>query len=519
MNKLFLWAKTPQATAWWAAVLALATGMLVSPGDAWGQGSGSLWGGFAGDSHHTATSTVASQALNRIRWQTSVDLNPQYSGTNLLIHYGSPLVTTSNTVIVPVKTGATGGFCVEARSGTDGSLLWKKASNYLLPPHNWTPSYGPALTPSGRLYFPGPGGTVHFRDQPDAATGPSGRLAFYGIANYNAHPLPYIRNVMINTPITSDSAGNIFFGFQVLGTTPLSLQSGIARIDANGAGSWISASAAVADPAITKVVHNSAPALANDQGTLYVAVSNSTGTGFGVGYLVALDSQTLAPLGKVRLKDVLSGADAFLPENGTASPTIGPDGEVYFGVLENPLRSNHFRGWLLHFNAALTQAKIPGAFGWDDTASIVPAAAVPSYAGPSTYLLMTKYNNYAGAGGDGVNKVAVLDPNTSFVDPVSGATVMSEVLTVVGPTPDPTPNYPNAVREWCINTAVVDPSTKSVLVNNEDGKLYRWNLTTNTLTQPITLTQGIGEAYTPTLIGADGTVYAINNAILFAVGQ
>ncbi len=35
----------------------------------------------------------------------------------------------------------------------------------------------------------------------------------------------------------------------------------------------------------------------------------------------------------------------------------------------------------------------------------------------------------------------------------------------------------------------------------------------------ITLSGGIGEAYTPTVIGADGTVYAINNAVLSAVGQ
>src|SRR5262249_43351139 len=76
-----------------------------------------------------------------------------------------------------------------------------------------------------------------------------------------------------------------------------------------------------------------------------------------------------------------------------------------------------------------------------------------------------------------------------------------------------------AVREWCINTAVVDPATDSVLANSEDGTLYRWNLASNSFTQAVTLTTGIGEAYTPTFIGADGTVYAINNAILFAVGQ
>jgi hypothetical protein len=96
---------------------------------------------------------------------------------------------------------------------------------------------------------------------------------------------------------------------------------------------------------------------------------------------------------------------------------------------------------------------------------------------------------------------------------------MQEVLTILGPTPDPAlPNLPGAVYEWCINSAAVDPFQKSALVNSEDGNLYRWDFTTNTFTQKIRLTSGIGEAYTPTLIGADGTVYAINDATLFAVG-
>src|SRR5262245_35162498 len=107
-----------------------------------------------------------------------------------------------------------------------------------------------------------------------------------------------------------------------------------------------------------------------------------------------------------------------------------------------------------------------------------------------------------------------------MLDLISGAQVMREVLTVVGPTPDDDlrPLWPNAVREWCINTGVVDPSTKSILMNNEDGKLYRWSMSTGTLTESIALTAGLGQAYTPTLMGPDGTVYAINDAILFAVG-
>jgi len=74
------------------------------------------------------------------------------------------------------------------------------------------------------------------------------------------------------------------------------------------------------------------------------------------------------------------------------------------------------------------------------------------------------------------------------------------------------------VREWCINSAAVDPVSGAILANSEDGKLYRWDLTTNTLGPGITLSPGIGEAYTPTVIGPDGTVYAINWAILNAVG-
>ena len=56
-----------------------------------------------------------------------------------------------------------------------------------------------------------------------------------------------------------------------------------------------------------------------------------------------------------------------------------------------------------------------------------------------------------------------------------------------------------------------------MLANNEDGKMYRWDLASNTLSETIMLTAGLGEAYTPTLIGVDGTVYAINNATLFAI--
>jgi hypothetical protein len=475
------------------------------------------WRDYAHDAQHSAVSAVASVPLSHIYWQTPVDLNPQYSGGELLIHYGSPLITASNTVIVPVKTGASGGFRIEAHSGTNGALKWMQSTDYVLPPHNWTPSFSGTLTLSNRLYFPGGGGTVYYCDSPDSTNAPViGQIAFYGLTNYLASTNAYLSNVFIDTPITSDQNGNIFFGFQVTGSTPLSLTSGVARIDVSGTGIWISASAAANDSGIIKVAQNCAPALSSDGTTLYIAVNSANGDYGNYGYLLALNSTNLSLLAKVRLKDVLSPSnDASVPDDGTASPTIGPDGDVYYGVLENPPGENHYRGWLLHFNSSLTQTNTPGAFGWDDTASIVSTSLVASYHGSSPYLLMTKYNNYADAGGNGSNKIAILDPDATETDPVSGATTMNEVLTVLGSTPNP----PLAgVKEWCINSAAVDPFTKSVLANNEDGNLYRWDLTSNTLTQAVTLTSGIGEAYTPTLIGVDGTVYAVNNAILFAVG-
>lgn len=476
------------------------------------------WSGHGHDPQHSGLSAVASQPLDRIRWQTPVDLDPQYTGTTLYIHYGSPLITRQNTVILPVKTGATDGFRIEARAGADGALIWSQATDYTLPPHGWIPPCGPALTPKNRLWFPGAGGTVRFRDTPDAATGATGQVAFYGLANYQAATATFDANVQISTPMTTDRYGNVFFGFQVTGATTPALVSGLARIAEDGTGTWVAASTAATDPAITKVVMNCAPALSNDHRTLYVAVSFANGQG---GYLTALDSRTLAPLAEVRLRDVLAPAnDARLLDDGTAAPTVGPDGDVYFGTFEYSYGTNHYRGWLQHFDATLTQTKTPGAFGWDTTASIVPASLVASYQGTSPYLLLTKYNSYAGAGGGGRNKLALLDPHATMTDPETGATVMSEVLSILGPMPDAEyPGVPGAVREWCVNTVAIDPINKCATVPNEDGKIYRWDFATNTLIQSLTLTPGIGQAYTPTVLGVDGTVYAIANAILFAIGQ
>jgi hypothetical protein len=481
------------------------------------------WTTFGGNAQHTGVSTTAAQPLSAVRWSTPLDLAP--SGN--LIHYGSPVITPANTVIIPVRTGARDAYRLDARKGLDGSLLWSAETDYVPPPHSWTPSYSPALAAGGRIWYAGAGGTVHFRDNLDASVASnSGRVAFYGLAAYQSDRSSFDAAVFVNTPITADANGNIYFGFRTTEDATLGLKSGIARVDAAGNGTWVPGFAISGDAAASLVPHQAAPTLSNDGNTLYVVVA-----GTGTAYLAGLDPATLAvraaspgvPM-RVALKDPrAAGGDAFVSDNSSASPMVGPDGDVYYGVLGNPF--NGSRGWLLHYSPDLRTTKTPGAFGWDNTAAVVPAGAVPSYSGSSSYLVFSKYNDYAGFdGGSGVNRIAVLDPNATMIEPhasSNGLLVMNVVLAIAGPTPDPeqAQQFPGAVVEWCINAAAVDPITKAVFANSEDGKVYRWDLATNTLSQAVTLSPGAFEAYTSTQIGPDGTVYATNSAILNAVGS
>ncbi len=474
-----------------AVLAALVTGLLSTPMEA-------QWNGHAGDAQHTGLSSVASQPLNVVRWTAPVDEEPP--AEPILIHYGSPVITLANTVVVPVR-GAGGVYCVDARRGSDGSLLWDVMTDYANAnaTGGWVPSFSPTLVPSGRLYYQGIGGTVYRVDDPNAGVVAPVQMSF--LSDYAANKAAYDSSVFISTPLTSDAAGNIYFGYEATAGAPGGLTSGIARIAPDGTATSISADVAsgVVGASGLRLGTNCAPALSLDGSKLYVGLNGTTD------YLAAIDSITLAPQYHVALDGTISDA-------GTSSPTIGPDGDVYFGVLPG----YHFRGELRHYSADLAQTFTSGSFGWDETVSIVPASMVPSYSGASDYLLFSKYNDYKQVGGTGINQLAILDPNDTQIDPVIGQPVMKEVLKVDGVTPDPTLPF---VREWCINTAAVDPFTNSVLVNSEDGRLYRWDLVTNTFTESIEL-QALGafEAYTPTVIGPDGTTYAINKSVLFAVG-
>ncbi len=161
---------------------------------------GQSWTGYGHDAQHTGDSMVASQALNKIKWSASIDTVLQGASGPLLIHYGTPVITASNTVLVAQRTSSGNSYQVNAFSGSAGTPLYTLSTAYTPPPHSWIPSFGTALGLGSRYFYPGPGGTVLYRDTPDSVTGNSGQLALYGLSMYQANQSQFDGNVMISTP-------------------------------------------------------------------------------------------------------------------------------------------------------------------------------------------------------------------------------------------------------------------------------------------------------------------------------
>jgi len=602
------------------------------------------WNNFGGNAQHTDVAQVAAQPIDHLLWEVPLDLAPWGA-----IHYGDPIFTANNVVVVPIKVtwgannqGLTNFFEVGINDVT-GALLWSTAptgsitgatnvgntivittnntnglvsgdsvtigdmngdtaantgssnktfvisnvtsnsftldnvtgngtytgggmwvlststsasTSYIEPSYSWLPPDQAAYDPiSDRVYFPGPGGTIDYISNPDTATGvvTPVQVAFYGTSNYTANESAYNASIYINTPLTVDTLGNVYFGYEVTGSNPSGItKGGIARISASGAVTYESAFAAAdtdgqtpTDDGNWTAALGSAPALSNDGSMLYIGVDDGgyslSSGGEHNSYLVGLNSTTLAPVYSVHLLDPTTGSGvpssgvqttgngAGLIDQSSASPMVAPDGSVFFGVFGYNYDGS--RGSLLHFSGSLATEYAPGAFGWDDTASIIPTSMVPSYTGTSAYLILSKYNNYdvgGTDGGNGVNEIAILDPYATQPDPNydpeptgQPMQVMKQIMTLASPSPDKNAinsGYQDGVREWCTNGTAVDPATDSIFVNNEDGYTYQWNLGTNTITNAVEVTKGYGVPYTPTAISPNGEVFSDNGGTLFALG-
>jgi hypothetical protein len=501
-----------------ALALVALTGGHAGPAQARGTAPQPAWAGFAADAQHAGVAAASPQPLDHVHWQARVDHHPQYSGgEGPFSHYGSPMITSTNTVVVPTRLGARAGFQLRAYAGSDGSRKWRLPTDYTLPAGvslRFPPPLPATLVDDTHVAVAAAGGTLLIRSGVDRAHGRLQRVAFYGLGHYRAHRAAYRADVQITTPLTTGPDGSLSFGYSATRRTPGQLRSGVARISPSGRGSWVAARDLAGAQRSSRIALSGAPALSPDGTTGYVAVVSGQHA-----RLVGFDTDTLQPRYRHHLVDPGTGTPATVLAESSATPTVGPDGDVFFGVLENPLGQHDDRGWLLHFDGTLSQVRTPGSFGWDQTVSVVPAASVPSYVGGSSYLLVSKYNNYLlGPHGDGRNRLALLDPHADQPDRFSDVRVLREVRTVLSPRhPPKTP--PGTRYEWCINSIAVDPTTGSAIANNEDGHLYRWDLETGQLTDHLRLNGPRGQAYTSTVIGPDGTAYAIQNAVLYAVGR
>jgi hypothetical protein len=516
--------------------------------------SAQQWGMYGGNPQHTGEVPNGVQTMNSILWQTPIDLSPPYNGGDLLVHYGCPTISTGGTVVLAVRNGGTNGFPtsndtyqIEGHSIVDGSTIYTQTSDYVdWMSHDWTPVMATAIDSNDVLYYPGAGGTIYQRSSANSASATTTQFCFYGLSNYQANPTAFNNAVQIDTPIVVDSSNNIYFGFYVdssfytdSNNTP-GLKNGIAKITSTGVATWVAIDSVTGDTG-DEIQTNCEPAISNDGLHLYAATKLSLWYNYADPKLIELNTADLSTVNTVNLTIPVSNpvdpsAFAYVMDDGTSSPMVGPDGDVYFGVWY----TNISRGFMLHFSGDLTTPKTAGAFGWDDTAAVVPSTIVPGYTGTSTYLICTKYNNYAdtGAYGDGSNKIAILDPNAAETytiqygtdnpggimvgDNVSGTTTgasyqtMQEVIALLGITPNTSEGL-EGVREWCVNTVAIDIPGKGAVVNSEDGHTYRWDFTTNAITDNLNLEPPTGEAYTPTLASKDGIAFSVNNATVFAM--
>ena len=515
------------------------------------------WFCYGGNPQHNGIWTGTSQTAALIKWQTPLDDDRPYYGGDVLAHYAAPMVTPSNTVVHGFRfttninsTTNHDNWRVVGRSAKNGSLTWSFDTDYsaaVIWPYDWTSVFPMTLfkTPAvvgnhkaaisiqptnivGVAAAAG-GGSILVRSSADSVTSTVQRLVFYTTpSDYQQNASAY-SPIKINTPLTADTSGNIYFGYEVTNSVPNSISAigsgGIAKVNVvTGKCSYVSVQAMNIDSSLYRPGMNCAPALSNDGNFIYVGLIGGIGS-----VLAKLDTKQLNTVTSTVLMDPSVNGGASLINESSASPMVGPDGHVFMGVFGNSWRESH--GWMLQFDANLNNKDSHGnlypvgAFGWDDTASVVPATMVPNYSGSAKYLLCTKYNNYdmgGDPGADGSNKVAVLDPtsNSSSTDRQTGIAVMNEVLTLLGPSLiNNDPSHPGARFEWCINSVAVDVNRKSVIVNSEDGHMYRWSFVTNSVVEALDLQPATGEAYTETAIGPDGQMYAINNSILCCLGS
>jgi outer membrane protein assembly factor BamB len=311
---------------------------------------------------------------------------------------------------------------------------------------------------------------------------------------------------------------------------------------------------------------NTAPAIAPD-GTIYTASRAHRNSRYS--YLVAVNPD-LTPKWAASLRDrIADGCGVLVPnatidnpiqrghcrynaplgvdpqtnqmpagrilDDGTASPTVLPDGSVIFGGYT---RYNIARGHLFKFSSSGSFLAAYD-FGWDDTLGV--------YQHGGTYSIVMKDNHYDEEGGyycftpTPVSRGGA--PTTrNIVCDYTGIPAGPFYITQVDPNLVPewkfwntntqscTRNPDGSITcvsdhpggfEWCTNAPLIDRDGV-VYANSEDGNLYAIDQghggVFTTPKQKIFQNIAIGAAYTPASMDASGRIYSQNDGHLFVIG-
>jgi outer membrane protein assembly factor BamB len=461
------------------------------------------------------------------------------------------------------------------------------------PPAFWEPVFHPALS-GDAIYVPGAGGSVFKLNQGDGTN--LGRISPFGALDpntfvagpitsddagnilYHAIQMRADRSLVDSWLVRVSNTGDV----QTMSFTGLIPDAPTTCIGQFGASQLPWPKGVTTDPASQATTAlpnlvtcgdqrpgiNIAPAIAPD-GTIYTATRAHYNSRYS--YLVALNPDlTLKWASSLRdrvndgcgfLVQIATQAQPFqkskcrwgatpgvdpqtnqkpagrVLDDGTASPTVLPDGSVIFGAYS---RFNIARGHLYKFSSTgAFQAAYD--FGWDDTLGV--------YQHDGTYSIIGKDNHYDEESGFYCytpTPVSLGGPPTvrNIVCDYTGVPAGPFYITQLDPNlvpewkfwnrntkscsrnPDGTltcvSDHPGGF-EWCVNAPAID-GNGTVYANSEDGNLYaieqgHTGVFTTLRQAPLFQQLAVGAAYTPASISPDGKIYSQNDGHLFVVGR